>query len=187
MVKSGWKWYIRLWSWAAVTNKEAPVGFETDTPKKSPDEIQTTDISTAFTSLAFLVAAVKQSRAPLKGKAHVSRQSPNPRGRKRTPQSPGGIQARDRREIWHAILHHELRRKECSSLSLRGVGTDRAEAGGALHLQSYEEKVSRPGQLLRTDGRDGRSGAAADPATGKGQRADQGRSGGAGQSDLPNS
>jgi len=33
--------------------------------------------------------------------------------------------------------------------------TDRAEAGVALHLQSYEEEIFGPGELLRANGRDG--------------------------------
>src|ERR1700733_867160 len=98
-----------------------------------------TGILAALTSLA--VAALVFKRFPaLRGKTHVSRQSPNSRGRKRTAQSPGGVQAGDRREIRQGILHHKLRREGCSVVSLRGVGTDRAEAGRALHLQSYEEK-----------------------------------------------
>src|SRR5439155_22232555 len=144
-------------------------------------------ILTAFTSLAVLLTAVTKSQSPVKGKAHVSRQSPNPRGRKRTPQGPRGVQARDRREVRHAILHHELRREGCSSVSLRGVGTDRAEVGGPLHLQSYEEEVFGPGELLGTADRNGRPRPAIDAAVAARVGTDQGRGRGDGQSDPPDS
>src|SRR4029077_5161575 len=72
---------------------------------------------------------------------NVSRQSPNSRRRKGTVEGPGRVQARDRREVRTAILHHKSGWEGCSSVSLRGVGADRAEAGGALHFQSYEEEV----------------------------------------------
>src|SRR5580700_10620342 len=96
---------------------------------------------------------------------HVSRQSPNSRRRKGTAQGPGRVQAGDRREVRTAILHHKSRREGCSSVSLRGVGADRAEVGRALHFQSYEEEVSGPRELLRADRGDGWAGAAADTAT----------------------
>src|SRR5207302_10583446 len=100
--------------------------------------------------------AATRFKAPIKGRTNVSRQSPNSRGRKRTPQGPRGVQAGDRREVRHAILYHKLGRKNCPSVSLRGVGADRAKAGGALHLQSYEEKVPGPvnywGQQVEMDG-----------------------------------
>ncbi len=118
MDKSGTKWLARYRSWAAVMKREAPVGFETDTPENSPNETKVTDILTAFTSLVAFLTTAKKFRSPLTGKAHVSRQSPNPRRRKRTAQGPVGIQARHRREIQHAILHHELRREGCSSVLL---------------------------------------------------------------------
>src|SRR5712692_485186 len=119
-----------------------------------------TGILTAFTSLA--VAALVFKKLPaLRGRAHVSGQSPNPCRRKRTAQSPRGVQTGDRREVQRAILHHQPGWQGWPSVSLRGMGTDRAETGRALHLQSYEEKVSGPGELLRADGRDGRSGAVA--------------------------
>jgi MraZ protein len=71
-----------------------------------------------------------------------------------------------------AILHHKSGWEGCSTISLRGMGADRAEAGRALQFQSYEEKVSRPHQLLRAAGRDGRAGtvvAAAVAAAKQGQ------------------
>ena len=49
--------------------------------------------------------------------------------------------ARDRREICAEILHHKPGWKCCSSVSLRGMGADRAEAGGAIDLQPDQEKV----------------------------------------------
>src|SRR5258708_30771795 len=136
-----------------------------------------TGILAALTSLA--VAALVFKRFPaLRGRTHVSRKSPNSRRRKGTAQSPRGIQTGDRREVQHAILHHQPGWQGWPSVSLRGMGTDRAEAGRALHLQSYEEKVFGPGELLRANGRDGRSGPLADAAVVAGVSADQGRSGG---------
>src|SRR5580693_1511352 len=159
-------------------NCEAPVEFEADTPKNSPNEPQSTSILTAFTSLVLAAVAAKRFSAPLRGRTHVSRQSSNARRRKGTAQSSVGIQARHRREVRHAILHHQPGWQGCSSVSLRGMGTDRAEVGRALDLQSYEEKVSEQGELLGTGGRDGRAGAAADAAAVARCGADQGRSGG---------
>src|SRR5580698_3293 len=127
-----------------------------------------------FTSPRFVVVT-NRLKALTRGNAYVSRQSPNPCGRKRTAQSPSGIQAGDRREVQHAILHHESGWEGCSSVSLRGMGADRAEAGGALHLQSYEEKVFGPGELLRADGGNGWTGAAADAAVAATGGGDQGR------------
>src|SRR5580693_9523129 len=108
-------------------NCEAPVEFEADTPKNSPNEPQSTSILTAFTSLVAVGVVAHRLSAPVKGRTHVSRQSPNSRRRKRTAQGPLGIQASHRREVRHAILHHELGWQGCSSVSLRGVGADRAE------------------------------------------------------------
>src|SRR5580704_11073035 len=104
---------------------------------------------------------------------HVSRQSPNSGRRKGTVKDPGRIQACDRRKVRTTILHHKSRWEGCSSVSLRGVGADRAEAGRALHFQSYEEKVSGPRELLRAGGRDGWTGAVADSATAARSGADQ--------------
>src|SRR6185312_8630497 len=86
-------------------------------------------VLTAFTSLAVTAGVI----------AHVSRQRSNPRRRKGTAQGPRGIQARRGREIRREILHHVAGRQECTCLSLRGMGADRAEAGGALQFQSDEE------------------------------------------------
>src|SRR5580698_7905380 len=166
-------------------NCEAPVEFEADTPKNSPNEPESTSILTAFTSLVLAAIAAKRFSAPVKGRTHVSRQPPNSRRRKRTAQSSVGIQARDRREVRHAILHHQPGWEGCSSISLRGMGTDRAEVGRALDLQSYEEKVSEQGELLGTGGRDGRTGAVADAATVARRGADQGRSGSERIPDVP--
>src|SRR6266496_1127074 len=161
----------------------APVDLKADTPKKSPNEIEKAELVTVFAS--FLAIGLAQ-RGPDRGgrlsaRGHgltnVSRQSPNSRGRKRTAQGPRGIQARARREVRSAILHHELRREGCSSVSLRGMGADRAEAGRALHFQSDEEKVSRPNELLGPASGDGRPGAALDAATAARVGADQRRGG----------
>src|SRR5207245_6138262 len=112
---------------AEVIRPEAPVGFETDTLKNSPSEPSVTDILTAFTSLAVLLTAVTKSQSPVRGQAHVSRQSLNPRRRKRTPQGPRGGQARDRGEVRRVILDQELRRGGCSTVLIRGDGTDRTD------------------------------------------------------------
>src|SRR5271157_541736 len=98
-----------------------------------------TSFSTAFASLVLAVVAARRFTGPVKGTTHVSRQSSNPRRRKGTAQGPRGIQARHRREVQQAILHHQPGWKGCTSLSLRGMGADRAEVGRALHFQSHEE------------------------------------------------
>src|SRR5271165_6637076 len=116
---------------------------------------------------------------------HVSRQSSNPGRRKGPIKGPGRVQAGDRREIRSAILHHKSGWEGCSSVSLRGMGADRAEAGGALHVQSYEEKVSGPGELLRADGGNGWAGAVADAAVAATGGGDQGRGCGDRQFDAP--
>src|SRR6185503_11009839 len=139
------------------------------------NEPEITGILAVLTSLAVAALALKSLPA-LRGKTHVSRQSPNSRGRKGTAQSPRGIQTGNRREVQHAILHHQPGWQGWPGVSLRGMGTDRAEAGRALHLQSYEEKVSGPGELLRASGGDGWSGAAAVTATLAGSGAAQRRS-----------
>src|SRR5947207_6062486 len=185
-------------SWAKANKVEEPVDFIADSPKNSPNEPTKTDFVVVFASLLAVVAA--QSRrpdgrgrpSPHKNSSphknlsrhedglrkHVSRQSPNSRGRKRTAQGPRVIQARDRREVWPAILHHQPGWQGCTSLSLRGMGADRAEAGGALHFQSYEEEVSRSHELLGSASGDGRSGAIANASVAARVGADQGRSGG---------
>src|SRR5580704_8800688 len=108
-----------------------------------------TVLCTAFTSLS----DVREH-----DQRHVSRQSSNPGRRERPSQDPGRVQAGDRREIWAAILHHKSRWEGCSSVSLRGVGTDRAEAGCALQFQSHEEEILGSDELLRAAGRDGWAG-----------------------------
>src|SRR5579864_3541181 len=139
-------------SWAKVAVPEAPVEFRTDTPQIGPNEAEKTQLVAVFASLAGIVAAQRHSGGPkgpsLQKLSHVSRQSPNSRGRKRTAQDSSRVQASARREIRSAILHHELRREGCSSVSLRGMGADRAEAGRALHFQSHEEEISRSHELL---------------------------------------
>src|SRR6185437_418959 len=141
----------------------------------SPNEPEITGILAVLTSLAVAALAL-QSLPALRGRTHVSRQSPNSRRRKGTAQSPRRIQAGDRREVQRQILHHQPGWQGWPSVSLRGMGTDRAEAGRALHLQSYEEEVFGPGELLRANGRDGWSGPVADAAIAAGVGADQGRS-----------
>src|SRR6185437_7707551 len=171
-----------------VSKSGAQVDFIADLPKKERNEIETAQLVTVFASVLGITASRRPDspfgfaqgrlgRLSPQELTHVSRQSPNSRRRKRTAQSSGRVQARARREVWAAILHHELRRQGCSSLSLRGMGADRAETRGSLHFQSYEEEVSRPHELLGSAGRDGRTGPALDSATAARIGADQGRSG----------
>src|SRR5207253_104204 len=117
-------------------------------------------------------------RMPRKEKEHVSRQSSNSGRRKGTFENPCRVQAGDRREVRAAILHHKFGWEGCSSVSLRGMGADRAEAGRALQFQSYEEKISGPDELLRAAGRDGRAGTVVVAAVAARGGADQGRSSG---------
>src|ERR1041384_6352694 len=76
-------------------------------------------------------------------KNNVSRQPSNSGRREGTSKGPRGIQAPDRREVRHAILHHLARRQGCSSVSLRGVAADRREAGAVIELQSDQKEVSQ--------------------------------------------
>jgi len=141
------------------------VVFETDTPKTSPNEPDSTCFVTASTSLAVLLAVVAAiKRNPETGKTHVSRKSPNSRGRKRTAQGARGIQAGNRRKIRPTILHNQHGRHKWLDISLRGMGADRTEAGFSIDVQSHEEEVSDAHELLRAGRRDGRAGAPADPS-----------------------
>src|ERR1019366_8394348 len=168
---------------------EAAVVSETDTEKNEPNEPESTAFATASTSpvVVAVVAAMNNKRSPGTSRAHVSRKSSNARRRKGTVKSPRGIQARDRREICAEILHHKSRWNCRSSVSLRGMGADRAEAGGAFDFQSDEEEIFNAHELLRAGCGDGRAGApagAADPAR---VGADSRGSGSARKFDLPGS
>src|SRR6185436_16762649 len=101
---------------------------------ETPEAARKTGMTVAFTSLV---------------SNDVPWQSPNPSGRQGTTQSPCRIQARARRKVRRAILHHLLGREGCSSVSLRGVGADRAEACRSFKLQPREEETTHPHKLLR--------------------------------------
>src|SRR5215469_6869495 len=95
---------------------------------------------------------------------NVPRQSPNTCGRKGSAQGSGRIQARGGRKIRTTVLHNQSRREECPGLSLRRMGEDRGEVVAAFHLQSHQEEVPGPYQLLRSAGGDGWTGSIADSA-----------------------
>src|SRR5689334_19663239 len=97
--------------------------------QNDPENEQKDAVSAVLTSLGLMAGVI----------ANVSRQRSNPRRRKGTAKGPGGVQARNRREIRREILHHVDRRQGCTDISLRGMGADRAEAGRALQFQSDEE------------------------------------------------
>ena len=122
--------------------KVEPVGIRPNRSINSSNRAVLTETFAAFSSF----------------RRHVSRQSSNPGRRERPSQDSGRVQAGDRREIRATILHHKSRWEGCSSVSLRGVGTDRAEAGGALQFQSHEEEVLGSDELLRAAGRNGWAG-----------------------------
>src|ERR1035437_1791428 len=171
------------------TENEEPVGSRPKSTTVSPNRPTLTELCTAFTSLVAVLVAYRRNgpvrgTGLLRGLTHVSRQSSNPGRRERTPQSPGRVQAGDRREIQSAILHHKSGWEGCSSVSLRGMGADRAEAGRALQFQSYEEKISGPDELLRAAGGDGWAGTVVAAAVAARDRADQGRGGGSGEFDV---
>src|SRR6476659_6410618 len=126
---------------------------------------------TVFASLLPVVAGIAVR------KNNVSRQPSNSGRREGTFKGPRGIQAPDRREVRHAILHHIARWEGCSSVSLRGVAADRGEAGKALQFQSDEEKVFEPYQLLRSAGGNRWAGPGADTGVAARLGRDQGRSG----------
>src|SRR5689334_17980210 len=110
-------------------------------------------------------------------KNNVSRQPSNSRRREGTFKGPRGIQASDRREVRHAILHHFTRWEGCSSVSLRGMAADRREAGAVVEFQPDQEEVSQSHQLLRPTGGDRRTGPSADPGVAARTGTDSGRSG----------
>src|ERR1700683_4870454 len=213
VLQSGKEWSTKISSWEREADKEEPVGNRPKSTANSPIRPSLTILCAVFTSLV-AVKEVRQTRPSvaraLSGQAlwsrgalksfgakrrhlrttnreliYVSRQSPSSGRRKGTIEDPGRVQAGDRREVRTAILHHQPGWEGCTSVSLRGMGADREEAGRALHFQSYEEKVSGPGELLRADGGDGRSGAAADAATAAGSGANQGRGCGYREFDAP--
>src|SRR5690242_15891190 len=148
-------------------------------PQNAVTEPKTVQEFAIFTSLMPAIAgAVARKR-------NVPRKSPNSSGRERATQSPCGIQAPDRREVRRAILHHFAGWEGCTSLSLRGVAADRAEAGQSLELQSNEEKVSEPYELLRPGGGDRWAGPSADSGAAAGFGKDPGRGGRCRQPYIP--
>src|SRR5580765_2886440 len=120
-------------------------------------------------------------------KNNVSRQPSNSGRREGTFKGPRGIQAPDRREVRHAILHHIARWEGCSSVSLRGVAADRGEAGKALQLQSDQEEILESHELLRPAGGDRWARPVADTGAAQGLSRHQGRSGCGRQFDVPRS
>src|SRR5215831_6394721 len=137
-------------------------------PKIAVTEPEIQPEITAFASFVPVIAAAVVVRQ------HVSRKPSNSRGRKGTVESPRGIQASDRREVRNAILHHELGRKGCASLSLRRMAADRGEAGAAFEFQPDQEEVFESHELLRPGGRDRRAGKAAGSLVAQGIGGDQG-------------
>ena len=130
-------------------NFEEPVEIRPKSTTNSPNRPKVNRFCAVFASFVTLT---------LEELMHVSRQSSNPGRREGTPQDPGRVQAGDRREIWSAILHHKFRRQGCSSVSLRRMGTDRAETGRAADVQPYQEEVSQHDRILGTAGRSGWAG-----------------------------
>src|SRR5579884_887820 len=150
-------------------------------PKNAVPEPEKNLEITVFTSLLLVSAGL------LARKKHVSRQSSNSGRREGTFKSSCGIQAPDRREVRHAILHHIARWEGCPSVSLRGMAADRGETGQALQFQSGEEKVFKPYQLSRPGSGDRRAGAGADTGAAARHGQDPGRSGCDREFDVPRS
>src|SRR3954471_1371787 len=100
-------------------------------------------VITVFTSLLPVLAGIAAR------KNNVSRKPSNSRRREGTFKGPRGIQAPDRREVRHTILHHLTRWEGCSSVSLRGVAADRGEIGAVIEFQPDQKEVPEPHQLLR--------------------------------------
>src|SRR6266704_3013442 len=157
-------------------------------PKNDQEKPDLAQALATFTCLAGIVARRSGFKAKNnRRKTHVSRQSPNSRGRKRTVEGPRGIQASDRREVRRAILHNQRGRECRTDLPHGRVGAHRGEAGAAFEFQSHQEKVFEPHQLLRPDGGDRRAGSPADSIAAARQGADQGRSGSTGAAQVSGS
>ena len=185
MVQSGTKWFALSGQWELGAENEEPVENRPKSTTNSPNRPSLTQLCAVLTSLVAVAVSKNRTGTGLRrGFRHVSRQSSNPGRRKRTVEGPGRVQAGDRREIRNAILYHKFGWEGCSSVSLRGMGADRAEAGRALQFQSHEEKVSRPHQLLRAAGRDGWAGTVASAAVAARSGTDQGRGSGSGEFDV---
>src|SRR5690348_6446147 len=161
VVESGRKWSRCGSPWAKLLFSGAPVEFKADSPNNSPNASESKELATFLTSSLAAAVAAHVRKTPNRGRNHVSRQSPNPRGRKRAAQGARGIQARNRRQVQHPILHNQSGWEECPDLSLRGMGADRAEAGRSFHLQSHQEEVFDAHQLLGAGGGNGQPGTAA--------------------------
>src|SRR5207237_9912381 len=102
-----------------------------------------------------------------RGNKYVSRQSSRPGRRKGAPQGARGIQAPGGRELRRGVLHHQPGWQGRGDLSGGRVAPNRGEAGQAFELQSLEKEMSEQGELLRTNGGNGRAGmatASSDPA-----------------------
>src|SRR5437868_11982882 len=143
-----------------VEQKGSPKPVTSFKPENGRRIVAQTPKSTSSTSL-YVAATITPAVAAEAAKflvasegEHVPRKSSSTSGRKGTHQDPRGIQAHCRRTLRHAILHHQFRRQGCSSLSLRRMANDRRETDAPAQLQSHQEEVSGPGELLRPAGGD---------------------------------
>src|SRR5579859_1553917 len=165
-----------------------------EAPKNPEDSAaDSATLSSLFALTAALVTAVR-TQHPVKGtgrkssgRTHVPWKLSNPRGRKGAPQGARRLQASDRREVRHAVLHHESGRQGSTDLSVRRLASHRTETAQASQLQSHEKEVPQPHELLRTTSGDGRAGPVAHPESSAGGGRDQGRGGGTGSPHTPRS
>src|SRR3954462_3298023 len=160
-------------------------------PKNGATDVKapsTTGILTAVAGIAVIAARHSRLNTPKgRGNKYVSRQPSNPGRRKGKTQDPGGVQAPGRREVCQRVLHHQRGWRAGVDLPDGGMAAPRGEVSAPLQLQSDEEKVFGPHELLRPIGGDGQPGPRASAGDAARFGAVEGRSGGAGEPDPPGS
>src|SRR6267378_6834143 len=125
--ESGQKGSVVTGQWSRVWCR----GVRVQGPKNNPQSRSNTN----FEALVVVFASLAAIR-----KLNVSRKSPNSDGRKGPIKGSSRVQAGDRREIRTQILYHQPRREGCPVVSLRGMGTDRTEAGFVFSFEPHREE-----------------------------------------------
>jgi hypothetical protein len=181
VVQSGTEWPSRLRSWGREAEKEEPVEIRPESRPNNPNQLSLTKFCAVFTSPVAVVVTDKE-------KEHVSRQSPNSRGRKGATQSPIEFKR---------VIDEKYGAEKFYITSLDGKV---AQVYPFEEWERIEQKLAALSTFNPTkkkflsrvnyygqSGRDGRPGPVADAAVVARVGADQGRSCGYRQSDLSRS